>query len=336
MTANIINHVCLVLDASLSMQRHTANLIKAADGQVSHLAQRSKELDQETRITVYVFSDPQNIKCVVWDMDVLRLPSIAKFYRPDGNTAFIDASLLAMTDLAMTPEKYGDHSFLIYVLTDGEENRSKNAPLTLQRHIEGLPNHWTVAALVPNAHAKFEAKKFGFPAGNIEVWDTASSTGATEVGDRIRIATDNYMTARASGIRSTKTLFTMDSVTLNAASIAQSGLTPLPRDRYMLVPVPTVTVIKDFAESCGQHYRTGNGYYELSKRERIQPNKRIAIVERGGGNNVYVGGDARQLLGLPDHETLVGPEYNPDYRVHVQSMSNNRKLMPGTKFLYLI
>jgi hypothetical protein len=334
MTQNIINHVCMVLDRSLSMTPHAQNLIKAADAQIAHLAQRSKELDQETRITIYTFDD--HVECLVWDKDVLRQPSIASLYRVGGNTAFIDASLLALRDLAMTPEKYGDHSFLIYVLSDGQENRSKESPFTLKQHIDKLPDHWTVAALVPNASAKFEAKKFGFPAGNIEIWDVSSRTGATEVGDRIRVATDNYMTARAAGVRSTTNLFTMTSTTLNASTIVQAGLTPLPRDKYMLVPVPNVTVIKDFAESCGQHYRTGNGYYELSKRERIQPNKKIAIVERGGGNNVYIGGDARQLLGLPDHETLVGPEYNADYKVHVQSTSNNRKLMPGTKFLYLL
>ena len=53
---NIINHIVLVLDASTSMTHLSDELIKVADNQISYLAQRSKELDQETRITVYSFA----------------------------------------------------------------------------------------------------------------------------------------------------------------------------------------------------------------------------------------------------------------------------------------
>jgi Mg-chelatase subunit ChlD len=51
---NYINHIVMVLDMSGSMSPHARELIKVADGQIAHLARRSQELDQETRITVYV------------------------------------------------------------------------------------------------------------------------------------------------------------------------------------------------------------------------------------------------------------------------------------------
>jgi hypothetical protein len=43
---------------------HRKDLITVADGQITHLAQRSKELDQETRVTVYTFSNI--VECVVY------------------------------------------------------------------------------------------------------------------------------------------------------------------------------------------------------------------------------------------------------------------------------
>ncbi len=334
--ANIINHIGLVLDASASMAPHVRDLIKVADGQIKHLATRSQELDQETRISVWTFSESTLIKCVVWDKDVLRLPSIAEFYRTSGRTAFIDATLQSISDLSETPERYGDHSFLVYVLTDGEENASRMPASALTTVISRLKDHWTMAALVPNANAKHEAKRFGFPAGNIEVWDTASGTGVAEVGERIRAATDNYMLGRSTGLRSTTGLFSTDATAVNAQTIAQAGLVPLKRGQYMLVPVPQDTDIKSFTEACGHTYKLGRGFYELMKRETIQPAKEIVVVERAKTARVYAGRDARQMIGLPDMEVRVEPDHNPDYKIFVQSTSINRKLIAGTKYLYLL
>lgn len=333
--ANIINHIGLVLDASGSMHPHANSLVQVADNQIKHLAQRSKELDQETRISVWTFADASLIRCVVWDMDVLRLPSIGRFYRTGGQTAFIDATLKSISDLSETPERYGDHSFLVYVLTDGEENASYMKPDVLRTTIDKLKDHWTLAALVPTATAKHEAKRFGFPAGNIEIWDTTSGTGVSEVGERVRTATDNYMQARASGVRSTRSLFSTDVTAVNLSTIKANGLVPLDRGRYMLAPVPRDSVIKQFTEDCGHNYKLGHGYYQLVKTETIQPQKEIAIVERTPGAKVYVGRDARQMIGLPDMAVRVKPDYNPDFDVFVQSTSINRKLPAGTKYLYL-
>lgn len=80
------------------MSHLTRELVKVADAQIAYLAQRSKELDQETRITVYTFNN--TVQCVVYDKDVLRLPSIAEFYQPRGMTALIDATLKSQDDLS--------------------------------------------------------------------------------------------------------------------------------------------------------------------------------------------------------------------------------------------
>lgn len=333
--ANIINHFGFVLDASGSMTDIADSLIKVADAQVKYWAEHSKNMGQETRISIWTFDYHNNINCVVWDMDVLRLPSIRQYYKPFGQTALIDATLKSIDDLSETPERYGDHSFLIYVLTDGMENNSRHMAPTLATRIRNLPNNWTLAALVPDEKGRKEAERFGFHPGNIEIWDATSSVGVEEVGERIRATTNSYMLGRKSGLRSTTTLFSTDPTTVNKDTIKQAGLKPLTANKYVLVPVPNDAPIREFTIKCGFQYVAGQGYYELSKTETIQPNKVIAIVERGPRGKVYSGADARNLIGLPDAEVRVKPDFNPDYAVFVQSTSTNRKLKAGTRYLYL-
>lgn len=88
---NYINHVALVLDASSSMRRLSHKVVEVADQQIAYLARRSQELDQETRVTVYVFAD--QVECVIYDKDVLRMPSLKQMYRVGGMTALLAATL---------------------------------------------------------------------------------------------------------------------------------------------------------------------------------------------------------------------------------------------------
>lgn len=211
---NYITHVALVLDASGSMSHLAEHVVKVADAQVAYLAQRSKELNQETRVTVYTFDDA--VQCIKYDMDVLRLPSMRDLYKIGGLTALIDATSLALDDLAMTPEKYGDHAFVVFVLTDGGNNVNNWKAPDLRNQIDKLSDNWTVAALVPNMQGKFEAKQFGFPSDNIAVWDATSKRGLEEAVEKIKTATDVIMTGRSSGVRGSKNLFTIDATVVNA------------------------------------------------------------------------------------------------------------------------
>lgn len=331
---NIINHIVLVLDASDSMSGVKNELIKVADNQIAYLATRSKELDQETRITVYTFEggnyySPININCLIYDKDVLRIPSIAGLYKTGGATPLIDATLLALNDLAMTPEKYGEHSFLVYVLTDGMENTSKSRPSELANAIDKLPDNWTLATFVPDQNGVYESKKFGFPKDNIAVWDT-NAKGVEEVGRRIRETTETFMQARKTGARSVKNLFNMSDPTLSQVN---AHMTPLHFGQFRLLEVHQKQRIDSFVEiSLQRPYKLGEAYYELSKPEIIQPQKDIVIVGRSGA---YTGPDARKLLNLPDVHVKVAPNHNPDYKIFVQSTSNNRNLMPNTQLLIM-
>jgi hypothetical protein len=334
MSQNYINHIALVLDKSSSMGPHAAAVIKVADSQIEYLARRSKELDQETRVTVYTFANPHSIECIFYDKDVLRMPSLKGLYRPSGNTALIDATIKALDDLSQTPELYGDHAFLTYVLTDGEENASRATPSALSKKIQGLKDNWTVACFVPDQNGKFEAKKFGFPADNIAVWDTSSAKGISEVGKTIREATDNFMNNRAAGVRGYKNLFNLDNAVAQVTTAAVvSSLPKLHPGQYRMIPVKDEGPISELVEKTTKRaYRLGEAYYQLSKPEKVQADKIIALFNKKT-KAVFTGPGARQLLSLPDYEVKVAPASHPDFEIFVQSTSVNRKLVPGTTLL---
>jgi hypothetical protein len=330
---NYINHVVLVLDASWSMDGHTENLIKVTDAQIEYMARRSEELNQETRVSIYDFAN--DVRCLVYDKDVLRLPSIESIYATRGQTALIDATLKSLEDLAHTATLYGDHAFLTYVLTDGQENRSRNRPTRLKEKLRALPNNWTVAALVPDAEGRRWVTNCGFQPDNVSVWDAKSDQGVIEVGKTIRDATENFMQARSKGnFVGTRSLFSTGLEAVNAQTV-RAALDPLDQRSYDIIPVHQDSPIREYIYSRGLDYQIGKGFYQLMKREKIQAQKQIAIREKATGR-VYTGEAARDVLGLPhDRETTVTPNHNPEYDVFVQSTSVNRKLIRNTDVLVL-
>ncbi|AOT57253.1 MULTISPECIES: vWA domain-containing protein [Streptomyces] len=340
---NYINHVALVLDASSSMSHLSRKVVDVADQQIAYLARRSQELDQETRVTVYVFAD--KVECVIYDKDVLRMPSLKQLYRVGGMTALLAATLKSQAELAQTAQLYGDHSFLTFVLTDGQENASHRAPGAPSRDprelvgaVAGLiatqQDNWTLAVLVPDQMGKREAMQCGFPKDNIAVWDATSTQGLEEAGQVIQLATEKFMVGRAKGIRGSRAVFSTGADAVNKDTIAAAGLTPVDPSAYELLPVTRDAAIREWVVECGRTYRTGGAFYQLSKSEKVQARKRIAVLEKKT-DRVYAGPEARALLGLPDVEVRVKPDHNDDFTIFVQSTSVNRKLVTGTRLLLM-
>ncbi|MFJ2348863.1 vWA domain-containing protein [Streptomyces antimycoticus] len=341
---NYINHVALVLDASSSMSHLSGKVVEVADQQIAYLARRSKELDQETRVTVYVFAD--KVECVIYDKDVLRMPSLKQLYRVGGMTALLAATLKSQRELAQTAQLYGDHSFLTFVLTDGQENASHRCPdaptknprelvQAVAKLMQTQEDNWTLAVLVPDQMGKREAMQCGFPKDNIAIWDATSTQGLEEAGQVIQQATENFMMGRAQGIRGSRAVFSTGAEAVNKDTIKAAGLTPVNPSEYQLIPVAREAAIREWVIECGHTYRTGGAFYQLSKSEKIQARKQIAVLEKKT-DRVYTGPEARSLLGLPDMEVRVKPDHNDDFTIFVQSTSVNRKLVPHTRLLLMI
>ena len=329
---NYINHVVFVIDGSSSMGHLSNDVVKVFDKQIANLANLSKSVNQETRVSVYLFAD--QVQNLIFDMDVLRLPSLKTLYRANGMTALIDATLKGIEDLKQTCQLYGDHSFLMFVITDGGENASKSPQRNnLNKIINGLPDNWTLAAFVPGQAEKFEAQKYGFPKENVSIWSTDSS-GLEETGNKIEQATQHYFTQRSKGIRGKINVFSLDTSNLKETLIKQT-LDQLKPNDYKIYPVNKDSVIKDFVEKFTKKaYTIGSAYYQLTKPEKIQASKQICIQNKSNGK-MYGGMEARQLLGLPDTEVKVTPDNYSQYNIFVQSTSVNRKLVGGTNLVLM-
>lgn len=370
-----VHHVALVLDESWSMDHIKHDLIKAVDRTVETLARDSKEWEHETRVTIYTFNSAGynlpaghpdgDVRCQHYDKDVLRLPSLADRYKPAGGTPLIDATLKAIDDLAQTPELYGDHAFLVYVLTDGDENTSKvsytaaGKARALTSRIESLADNWTIACFVPNFQGVQLAKKYGYP--NVAEWDATTAQGVEEVGEVIQQTTRTWMENRVKGARSAgRSLFVGGQV--DAAAIKAAKLTPLRTDEYAIVPVTPITglvqekpdpalkkppagkpdnrpmvafmEIEPFISKAHPPFRVKKAYYELVKAESIKGDKQLAILDTKT-NKVYLGDGVRQMLGLPETTKTVRPDFNPSYKIYVQSSSLNRHLYLHSSVLIL-
>lgn len=339
-TQNQIDHIAIVIDESGSMQPHTQSVIKVVDDQVAQLADMSKlDKGREIRVTVYTFAN--QVRCLYYDMDVLRLPSIAKTYRPSGGTALMDAVCRSQGELAQTAILYGDHAFLTYVVTDGDENSSvHHSMFDVQNLFKNQLENWTLGVFVPDARGVFLAKRFGFSAGNITTWNTTSERGVEEVGVAMAAATTTYLSNRTSGIRGSRALFAGGSAQVNAATVAASGIKPLAKDKFVLIPVvpgnnaEKVELREFIVNYCGRKFTTGNNYYQLTRPVKVQAQKRVAIVNKKT-KDVYEGHAARQLLGLPDQDCRIQPDKNSDFEIYVQSTSNNRHLFRFTNLLII-
>lgn len=120
--------------------------------------------------------------------------------------------------------------------------------------------------------------------------------------------------------------------TRRARAEREDGLVPVDSSRFQYFDVSRPTPIRDFVEAMGIEFKPGRGFYQLAKRETVQPYKEVVLRERATGE-FFEGAAARAILGLGDDTAKIRPSDLPSgYDAFIQSTSYNRKLHDG--FLY--
>jgi hypothetical protein len=344
--ANIIDHVILLVDTSPSMTERSQyngpsrgeEAVRVVDAQVADLKRQSTELNREIRVSVYFFDD--SVRCAIFDMDVLRVPSINDLYKIAGRgTALCSAVMTGVTELETTSTIHGDHSFLVILVSDGEDNRSRGLADALKHRLERLPDRWTVVGYVPDQKALQFARKFGIPAGNLMVWDVTK--GMEAVAETMRASTQTYLTGRQVGkAAATRSFFDTSTAAVNVQTVT-AALKPLAGDKYRIIPVEVgrekVRVDEFIRDHCGMKFVLGTVYYQWGKRETVQPHKRLAVVNTKT-DQVFVGSgeEIREMIGMPSISIRDRPKGNPDFQIYVQSTAPNRNLIEHTKALVLL
>lgn len=324
------NHIAIVLDVSGSMYYLTDKVEKVFNNQIKYLRESSLRFEQETRVSVYTFSGPEQIQCLISDVDVARPMELPRL-SANGSTALMDAVGLSVEDLKLLPEKYGSHAFLIYLITDGQENTSRKYTVnSFNKLIKSLPSNYSVVGFVPDNNGVRELKNYGFPEGNIDKWDL-TERGVEEVGEKINKSVENYFTARRTGVKSLTNMISSLS-DVNAKNVNKI-LDEVTKYNVVINEAVKAVEIRDLVESKTKiRYTKGCAYYELVKTETVQPTKQVAIQNKKNGK-IYTGDNARQLLSLPDYDIKIKPEHDPEWIVYIQSTSVNRKVIPKQRIL---
>ena len=325
------NHVAILLDISGSMSHLTGGLTTIFNKQIQALREQSLSFNQETRVSVYTFNS--SVKCLISDVDVARPMNIEKLYA-NGQTAILKCVDVAIGDLKELPTKYGDHAFILYILTDGAENASGHSYMqSVPNLIKSLDNNWTVAAFVPDMNGRMYMRNYGIPDGNIDKWDT-TERGLEEAGEKFSQSMNSYFGSRKAGVRSSQTVFS-DLKSVDQKTVKQM-LDKIPKTKYNIVihEGNSAIFIKEMVENKLGSYKQGNAYYELVKNEHVQASKSIAIQNKKT-DEVFSGAQARKLLNLPDHEVKVCREDHGEWIVFIQSKSVNRNIIPKQKVLVM-
>jgi hypothetical protein len=272
-----------------------------------------------------------DFECV--NSSVSALKPITK-YEADGMTPLFDSVGELIASLEKVPDANDPAvSFLVMAITDGEENASKTYKAKLGQLLrqKQASDRWTFVFRVPRGYGR-NLEALGIPSGNIQEWDQ-TVRGIKESSVATQKAVTNYYSARRNtGLRSTDAFYT------NLAGVTPRQIKKVMTDisnEVKIWPVSQTQDIRDFVENKMKFLQIGTAFYQLTKKEKVvQSNKLICIRDKGTGA-VYAGQAARDLLALPATGTVsLTPGDHGNYDIFIQSLSTNRKLLPGSNVMY--
>jgi hypothetical protein len=330
------NRVLFLLDSSGSMNVIQKAAVNTYNGVLEAVRAGAKATKQETLVSFYTFGEtgsPVSEKYLARDIEKVE-PLKYNEYRPQSGTPMLDAIGRAVRD-----SRYQDSdphtSFILNVVTDGEENTSQNeTPASIKALLATAQasDKWTITFLVPEGKKNALVRNYGIPEGNVQEW-TATAAGAKVAEQQIAQGYTNFFGERAKGVKFTKGFFTTDLSKVTTKTV-KANLTDI-SNQIAVLKVPAESDIQTFVEGQGIAFSKGNGFYQLTKDEKVQAGKQIMLMEKGK-KTIYGGQEARDLLGLPDNQNVkVRPGNHGNWDIFIQSTSNNRKLVRGTTLLYM-
>jgi hypothetical protein len=319
----LVNHIIFILDESGSMSSLRNEVIKNYDDQIQQLRKEELKSGQETLASIYTFNYFDNIQERVSERSIQTVTFTE--YQPNGNTALLDAIGEAVNDINASAK---NHSYLVIVMTDGYENASRRyTKIDIKNLIEAKQSTdlWSFVFLAPPGY-RYAIEKLGIPPGNIREWE-GTARGLYMGTQAVNQSFTGYYAGRAVGQTMTRSFFETDLSKVNKTDLVQ--LLDV-KPKFKSYVVDKEMDIKTFVEyKLARPYVLGSTYYQLTKKEKVQPHKKM-LVEDKKSTALYW--DARGVLGLPQYdEVVVTPGNHETYNIYVQSTSTNRKLVRGTK-----
>lgn len=326
-------HVAIVLDKSGSMYGLRSDTVKACNNIFDEI--RRSAQDQEVTVSLFTFAN--KVQTLFFNADIKTLKNLTlNDYIPNGGTAMFDGLGKAIEMFSSLPDVNNENtSFLLLVITDGEENSSVNHFYqTIGASIRHLQktDRWTFAFNVPRGNYKSHLmSRFNVSSDNIREWETTIQ-GIKDTGSTTCQSFGNYFQARKCGIKSVSNFYVTTDLSSLQTKDVKNKLGNL-KSKFKVLSVDKECPIKSLVETKLGQYQIGNAYYQLTKKEKIQSSKEIVVMEKGKPD-IWGGDEARELLGLDYSQDIkVEPGNHSKWDIFVQSTSVNRKLVRGTKLL---
>lgn len=329
-----ITRIVLVVDRSSSMAFATSQVPIELNKQFDTIKQNA---EGEVTITLMHFNDFETT--VFENYEPKQLESFKYNFIPSGMTALNDAVNSAIYSLEKTETKDSnttdDWGYLVVVLTDGEENRSSTSARVIAQkiHEKQSTGHWTFAFMVPKGHKQHLINMYGAFSENIIEWGQTLAE-YKDVSTGTRGATVNYLSNRSAGVKAVSTFYKTDLSHFDPAISKLLNVT----DQFKAHKVDKEIDITSFWNSKMKfpyNKDDGRAFYQLTKKELIQPNKEILVRDKS--TKIIYGGDVRRALKMADGTSGVNMKVEPgnhaNYDIFVQSKSPNRKLVRGTEIL---
>ncbi|MFW9871484.1 MAG: hypothetical protein ACFFG0_00070 [Candidatus Thorarchaeota archaeon] len=331
-------HVAFCLDESGSIRARglTKPLVDSYNKNVKSIRESVLDQGQEASMTALAFGHRTLKHRILYVGQQVQtvVPLNESDLSPTGMTPLFDSLYRAIQKLSELDDGDENTTFLINVITDGEENQSHNPGVaaTIKLMDEKMAtDRWTFTFLIPQQYIKTFLRDFKVSEGNVQEWETTVEGMETATVTNVA-AFNNYFANRSRGVRSTKSFYSdLSNVTVRSA---RSDLSEITKQVTIIQPKKECR-IKECIEEAGHQYIKGAAFYQLVKTEKkVQPYKMVAIrVKRSG--KIYCGQDAREMLGLSTDKTVrLVPGDHGKFDVFIQSTSYTRKIPANTMVLY--
>lgn len=356
-------HIVFVVDESGSMGAYSADVPRVLNEQFDVIAKEFTGQDARVSLAYftsvgsnhYAATGPMRDANKVnrWIFRDVSAGDLRRYrdvnFRSTNGTPLRDAIGEAILELDTRPNIGAkDTAALVVILTDGEENESKQFDVfTLKNLIQNRQgtDRWTFAMLVPeSASVAATTNATGVPEGNIKKW-AQTKKGYEESNVQTQCALASYAAVRSTGKTSTKAFWAPDLSKLTLATVEKK--LDEKTNQFVVWPIEHEKAIQAFVQEkllgpkarreAGvdhNNYEIGKGFYEFTKDERrIEPYKEIVVMDRGS-QRIFGGPNVRAVLGAPDETVPFVPGNNGTWRIFIQSMKPNRLLVRGSDLLY--
>jgi uncharacterized protein YegL len=192
----------IVLDKSGSMARTASQTVTGFNEYVQQIKQNAADIPTEVCLVTFNAEVYEHL----WLEPVEKLAEAQPGeYVAQGSTAFYDALNYTINKLQKTGYDDTTTSYLIIVISDGEENASLHTNIAaLREQIQGCDTkeNWTITYMgCDKNYLKKLAKDTGIPLSNMAAWSNESAAQATYGYSSSAGKVGKFMQSRTSGIR---------------------------------------------------------------------------------------------------------------------------------------